>query len=303
MNHDPHKTPELRPARTRRGRRWLIRLLIVTMAIGMLWLTGIAERLFYHPDRAELDPPAEHRAEVFHVELDGRSIEGWFLHAAGIDSRNAPTIFHVHGNAGNIDSHLGFVDHLPAYGFNVVMFDYRGYGGSDGRAWSRNGLIADTTAVLAAIRQRDDIDPDRIGMYGQSLGGAIGLNVMAEDGGLRCAVIESAFTSWREIASNAVGGDPPAWYGRGLARVLIKDHARPVDAIGWIEAPILLLHGTADRVIPMSHSVRLHNAAQNAELLTGNGGRHNTLRGSHPELDDAMIAFFREHLGEVAETE
>ena len=133
-------------------------------------------------------------------------------------------------------------------------------------------------------------------MYAQSLGGAIGLNVMADRAELRSGLIMSSFSSWRDIAAAAVGGDPPGTVSRLLARILIRDHDRPDEAIARIDRPILLIHGTDDAIVPASHSRRLAEAGPTAELLEIDGGDHNDMRSTHPEVDRYVIEFFRRTL-------
>src|SRR5690606_26766670 len=99
---------------------------------------------------------------------------------------------------------------------------------SEGSAARRNDLIADTHAALNTLLARPDVDAGRIGLYGQSLGASIGLNVMAARAEIRAAVFESPFSSWRDIAATVAGGDPPNFMGRALATLLIADHARPI---------------------------------------------------------------------------
>ena len=255
------------------------------------------ERLFYYPQAGPTPPPADVAGaeSVRFTSADGTALYGWFLPAPG-GAAGAATILHVHGNAGNITSHRYFTEHLVPAGFNVFIFDFRGYGESEGRPTRREPLIDDTAAALDALLARDDVDPERIGMYAQSLGGAIGLNVMASRPEIRAAVIESAFSSWRTVAANAVGGDPPNAFGRFLAAVLIPDDDRPDDAIATIDRPILILHGTADTIVPFSHGETLAAVGPSATLMSLEGGRHNSLRDSHPEVDAAMIDFLRTHL-------
>ncbi|MHC4429578.1 MAG: alpha/beta hydrolase [Planctomycetota bacterium] len=272
-------------------------LVVLLGLLGTLTISGCMERLFYLPSPGTTPPPVELGAEgVWFQSADGTKLFGWFIPAAGPADPPAPTVLHVHGNAGNLEGHIGFTDYLPAAGFNLFVFDYRGYGQSEGRARRREPLVADSHAALDALLARDDVDPERLGMYGQSLGGSIGLLLMAERDEIRAAVIESPFTSWREIAAAAVGGDPPGAVSRFLAGCLIKDHLRPIDAIERIERPILIIHGTADRTIPVSHGRRLAAAAPNAEFVELPGGDHNTLRWSHPEVDRLTIEFLHRHL-------
>jgi dipeptidyl aminopeptidase/acylaminoacyl peptidase len=254
------------------------------------------EQLFYHPESGPTPVPSRFAGgeSVSFTSADGIKLHGWFIPAAG-GAVGAPTILHVHGNAGNIESHIGFTEYLPAAGFNLFIFDYRGYGQSEGSARTRGPLIDDTNAALDALLARNDIDRNRIGLYGQSLGGSIGLNVMANRPEIRCAVIESAFTSWRDIAAKVLGGGADS---KTLAAVLIGDSHRADEAIAKVQRPVLLLHGTSDSIIPVEHSRRLKEAGGAlVELVEFPGGDHNTLRDTHPEIEELVIEFFTANLG------
>jgi dipeptidyl aminopeptidase/acylaminoacyl peptidase len=278
----------------------VLRLPVILLVVGaILCVSGVLERLFYHPDAGTTPLPgivAGEEAMTF-TSADGTTLHGWFLPAVREGAGRpglAPTVLHVHGNAGNITSHIGFTDYLPSSGFNLMVFDYRGYGQSHGRATRRDDLIADTAAALAALRGRPDVDPDRIALYAQSLGGAIGLNVMADHPEIRAAVVESPFASWRDIAADALGGGPIA---RGIARLAIPDWRRPDAAIAAIDRPVLIVHGDADRIVPVEHGRRLAAAGPTAELIELPDGGHNTLRHTHPEIERIVVRFLREHLG------
>ncbi len=290
------------PNRSSRLRWFLSRGVVVLVATSLLLAlgsSGCMEKLFYYPTRGETIPPP-HLADaqsVWFPSADGTRLHGWLIAAAdGTPPQHAATILHVHGNAGNIESHVWFTEHLPPAGFNLFIFDYRGYGRSEGSARRRGPLIEDANAAVDALLSRPDVDPSRLGMYAQSLGGAIGLNVMADRPQVRAAVIESAFTSWREMAASAVGGDPPGRVSRFMAGLLIGDDHRPADAVARIDRPILLLHGTADSIVPVGHGRRLAAAGRTVQLVELDGGDHNSLRATHPEVDRLMIEFFRREL-------
>lgn len=280
-------------------------LLYLAALVLVLRLSGCMESLFYQPSVGPTPVPAElPGAElVTFASRDGTKLCGWFIPAktGAIASALAPTILHVHGNAGNINDHIWFSEYLPTAGFNVLIFDYRGYGQSEGRARRRGPLIEDANAALDHLLTRRDVDPKRIGMYGQSLGGSIGLNVMADRKEIRAAVIESAFASWRDMASCAVGGLQPGWLACGLARVLIPDTHRPAEAIARAarDRPILILHGDADHIVPVQHGRQLAQAGgANVQMMEVPGGDHNTLRETNPELERRVIEFFQKHLAD-----
>lgn len=275
-------------------------LAVIVAVVFVLWITGCMERQFYHPEAGPTPVPAGFAGaeEVAFVSDDGTRLNGWFIPAQTPETgRAVPTIVHVHGNAGNMSSHVGFSQSLPWAGLNLFIFDYRGYGQSAGKARARNDLIADTDAAIDALLARSDVDPARIGIFGHSLGGAMALNVMAHREEIGAAVIESAFSSWRDVAADAVAaGNRPGPIARLAAGVLIRDHRRPDEAIARIDRPILIVHGTADRIVPIHHAHVLHAAAPDAELVEIPGGAHNTLRETASDLDARVATFFHEHL-------
>lgn len=317
----PEPGPESAPRNRRAAWRAGIYALLALTLLGVS-LSGCAERLFYHPVHQTTPAPTEvipHAEKVFFSSGDGTRLCGWFLPSTTCPAREAATVVHLHGNAGSMLGHRFFVDWLPAHGFNVFMFDYRGYGESEGAAHTREDLVADARAALAAVRARPDIDPARVAVFAQSLGGAIaavvaGLEAAEEQAvveqdetqthgaqvpGLRALVLESPFASWRDVAANAVGGDPPNIVGRFLAWLLIRDEVdgvpRPEDAIALVECPVLIVHGDADSIVPVSHGRRLAAAAKQGVLVEFNGGEHNSLQDDHPRARQVILEFLREH--------
>lgn len=239
---------------------------------------GCVSGLFYQPDRKLYDTPDKHGLkyeEVFFRSKDGTQLGGWFLPAVG---EAKGTVIHFHGNAQNMSAHFGFVSWLPAQGFNLFVFDYRGYGTSAGKA-TREGVHEDSLAALDYIAARPGIDHNRLLVLGQSLGGA---NAIAAVGsrphpGIRAVVIESAFSSYREIVKDKIGAIPLLSLLRTpLSRLLIGNDYSPDAAIAAISpTSLLIIHGTDDGVIPVSHGKRLFELAREPkQLWIVEGGGH-----------------------------
>jgi dipeptidyl aminopeptidase/acylaminoacyl peptidase len=285
--------------------RWLIgvakRLVALGAIIGFLRVFGCTERLFYHPDRAPTPPPREASRVAFH-SADGTRLCGWWFaartsHDDPAPAAKRPTVIHIHGNAGNVADHIWFTNYLPSHGYNLFIFDYRGYGESEGSPRRRRDLIADAHAAIDYVLSRTDVNQELVGVYGQSLGGAIALNVVRDRREVRAAVIESSFTSWRDAAASVLSRVLPGALARYFAVVLIEDSMRPIDAIAAIDRPLLLIHGTADEIIPIEHGDALAAmAGAAAETLFLDGGEHNSLLDSHPELRHAVLAFLERTL-------
>jgi len=234
------------------------------LAWPMLLLGGCVESMFYHPDRVRYETPdalgLRYEAVRFRSD-DGTLLSGWFIPAVGrADPRQAKgTVIHLHGNAQNMSAHWRFVAWLPRQDYNVFVFDYRGYGESEGKPFSR-GLFEDSRSAIAYVRARPDADPTRLLVFGQSLGGtqAIAAVGSGQRDGVRAVAIESTFYSYSSIASDKVRG----------AGLLVGDtHAasKYVSAIAPI--PVLFIHGTDDLVIPFSHSQRLFDEAREPKRL------------------------------------
>jgi len=250
---------------------------VVILALFLIsrWRIG---QMFYYPDRTVYDTPAAHGLRFEQVSFssqDGTRLSGWFIPAVGM-ARG--TVIHFHGNAENMTSHFGFVSWLPAAGFNLFVFDYRGYGASAGRP-DRRGVYWDSRAALEYVRSRKDLEPNRLLLLGQSLGGAQAIVVAggSDRQGIRAVVSDSSFCSYRDIVRDKIAAMPLlSLIKTPLAQALIGNELSPADYIGRIApVPLLLIHGTHDEVIPYSHGERLYErAGQPKTLWRIEGGGH-----------------------------
>ena len=254
--------------------RALLRAGVLLMAL--LPLAGCIERMFFDPDARTYATPAQFGLAADEVSIPGPGasrLHGWFIAARGGGAAKG-TVLQVHGNAANISNHLPLVAWLPAAGYNVLLFDYRGFGRSDGSP-SLDGVVADTRAALAWLRARRDLEPNRLVVIGHSLGGASALRAVAADPqGVRALIVDSAFASYRRIARDAAGSlgaiAAPLFAGLPDAK------SDPVAAARELRVPLLVMHGSADGVIPIAHGEALFAAAPVAgrQWLRIEGGQH-----------------------------
>lgn len=249
------------------------RLIGIILAVAAsLLMAGCAQNLFYQPDDILYDVPIHlglNFEEVTFHSADGTALTGWFIPAAGIgDPKQAKgTAIHFHGNAQNISAHWRFARWLPQNGYNLFVFDYRGYGTSKGRPHVK-GVFEDSRAAIDYVRQRPDVNPERLIIFGQSLGGANALAAVGsgDRAGVRAVIIEATFTAYSDIASEKVPG----------SGVLMNDDYSPSRYVSRISPiPLLLIHGTADKIIPYSHAEQLFRlAGEPKHLITVAEGEH-----------------------------
>lgn len=236
---------------------------------------ALADRLFYHPTRTEYDAPENCRLAYESVRIP--STDGVWLHGWWFPSHGTPrgTVVHCHGNAGNITAHFRFVAWLPSCGFNVLCFDYRGYGQSTGKV-TRAGTLADAHAAVDHARGRPGVDPARMLLLGQSIGGTIGIRVAAERDDLCGVAFDGPFSSYRKEAY-FVARHSILWGVAGLvSRYLISDDLSAIEVVHRIApCPALFIAGTDDHIVDFRQAVELYEAAGDPkELRVVEGADH-----------------------------
>jgi len=225
--------------------------------------------LFFYPSRDLRPNPAVMLYapdDVCFMADDGVILQGWFFPAA--NSRGSVLV--LHGNADNISSHVNGVLWLVPAGFNVFIFDYRGYGASEGTP-SLEGVQRDAEAALAELLKLPGVDPQRIVVLGQSLGGTIAVNLAATSPlrqHVRLLVVDSAFASHRMIAREKLSQSCITWPLQYPLSFLVSDKFSPVDRIGEVSPiPVLILHGLDDPIVPLRHGRLLYAASREPREL------------------------------------
>lgn len=247
----------------------LLLAMLVFLASGC---TGVFFQPYHYQDYLLTPKRVGLSYEDVHFKAkDGVLLHGWFLPAEGYA---LGTILFLHGNAENISTHLGSVDWLPKSHFSVFLFDYRGYGSSEGKP-TLPGVIDDAESALRTLIARPDIDPNRIVVLGQSLGAALAVYVVARSElrpHVRALVVDSGFASYRRIARDKLReklGD--FWLTRILQLPLsftINDNYSPIRAIPLVSPiPVLIIHDGDDQVIPEHHATSLFAAAGEPKKL------------------------------------
>ena len=252
---------------------------VVLSAAACLLLAACESLLFYPAADLNGDPG---RLGLSYQEMsietaDGLALHGWFLPAEAARDTGCSVLF-LHGNAGNVSTHLPIVAWLPAAGYGVLLFDYRGYGRSPGEP-SLSGLQKDFHAALGALLSKEGVAPGDVIVFGQSLGGAVAVTALSaspQRHEIKALVIEGAPADYRAITREKLAAFWPSWpFQWPLARIMTDDF-RPAEAIAEIgPTPVLILHGQADRIVPPHHGEALFEAAGEPKTLWRlEGGEH-----------------------------
>ncbi|MFH1747083.1 MAG: alpha/beta hydrolase [Planctomycetota bacterium] len=264
--------------------KWTVRLTVLAILIGYPLLVGF-DGWFYYPNNTIYQLPQtyglEHEAVRFSTS-DSLTLNGWFLPAAR-PARG--TIIHFHGNAANISGHLLLVEWLPHRGYNVLMFDYRGYGESEGKV-TRAGTILDGHAAVDYALSRADVRGQPLFVYGQSLGGAVAAVVAAERPEIDAVVLESPFSGYRRIAARVVRQLVfSQWVANGLAALTVSAGYDPVNVIAEIAPrPLLVIVAGADEVCFPELGRELYEAAaEPKEFWSAPGAGHLNIREDHDQ--------------------
>jgi len=202
--------------------------------------------------------------EVWFRARDGVQLNGWYI--AG--STGSPLVLFFHGNAGNLSENLEYLKLLHGRGFPIFIFDYRGYGKSDGVPVRENDLYQDARGAVSYLERRG-WRHQRMIFFGQSLGAAVALQMALESppAGL---VMESSFTRMNDIVRHLspVGYYMAGWWGIDMP----FDNLAKIAAVG---VPLLMIHGEKDQVAPLEMTRRLYARAPQPKMLhIISGGGH-----------------------------
>ncbi len=242
--------------------------------------------LVYFPMRVIEETPAARGLAFEAVQLrasDGTRLGAWLIPA------DAPkgVVLVCHGNAGNISHRLDLAIFFRKLGLSTLLFDYRGYGESEGRPTER-GTYLDAEAAWDFLVTERKVPPGQIVVFGESLGGAVAA-WLAKDRQPGALVLQSTFTSLPDLGARLYPWLP--------VRLMSRFGYNTLEYVRQAKCPVLVMHSRSDEIVPFSHGAKLFEAASEPKELIELAGSHNDgfLLSGQASLD-ALAAFLAKHL-------
>lgn len=242
---------------------WTLLSIVIGYLLINLLLYAAQSSMMYHPVKDIYQTPAALGLDFEDVRFrsgDGPVISGWYVPAEG----GRGTVLFSHGNAGNISGRLETLRMLNSLGLNVLMYDYRGYGKSEGSS-SEENTYRDAMAAWNFLTKQKEIPANEIILMGRSLGGAVSawLATKTEPAAL---ILESTFTSAKDLAAELYPIFP--------VRILMKFNYPTLKYLKKISIPLLVLHSTNDGLVPFRHGKELYTAASEPKFFLEMRGEH-----------------------------
>lgn len=272
--------------------------LFLAAALFALTACGV-ERIFYYPNRvlyADPDKLGLTCQLVSYPTANGRMISALHFPAQG---PALGTIVHFHGNFANVSNHFPASYFLVRRGFNVLVFDYQGYGVSEGKP-NRARTIEDGQA---SVRWALALSTAPVGIFAQSLGAAVASVVAAKEPEVKAVVLEACFTTYRAAAAHAMKQSVITWpFAWVFPPLFVR---RKLDPWDWVEKisprPLLFIHGTTDRVVPSWMSEKLFARAREPKRLwlIPDAGHMECRRKAGQAYEATIAAFFEKAFKET----
>lgn len=248
------------------------RVLAAAAAAYLLVCAGFyvaQRRLVFEPDRTLHSVPGDYPFAVLDITIPGEAgqiLHGWWIPA---ERERAKVVLYLHGNDGNVSTNMHGIAPLRELGYSVLLIDYRGYGASGGSFPSEQGVYRDAQAGWDYLLGERRVPPADIVIYGHSLGGAIAIELALHHPDAAGLVVESSFTSVRDMAKL------DARYTLIPLGPLLNQRFDSIDKVRRLALPVLYIHGTADEIVPFEMGKALYAATPTARgFVPVPGGRH-----------------------------
>lgn len=235
----------------------------------LVFLYVMQRQLTYFPDTSVPQPAmfAVPEAEIVSVKTDdGLELRGWYVPPSDDEK---PVILMYHGNAGHIGIRAFKMRPYIDAGYGFLMAEYRGYGGNKGTPNEEN-LYLDGRSYFKYLTDQQALSNDRIVLYGESLGTGVAVQMATEFKGVAAVMLEAPYTSLPDVGQN--------YYFLLPVKLLMKDKFDSLSKIKGIDAPLIILHGEKDMVVPYRFGKRLYEVADEPKQMESfRHGGHNNL--------------------------
>jgi fermentation-respiration switch protein FrsA (DUF1100 family) len=243
--------------------KWFLVLIVIYIGwMGSLYF--LQEKLIFYPSQSAEKVPVPAKMpveEVFFETSDGVKLQGFYVPTEGATE----TVLFFHGNAGNVSYRFDRLYVPWSLGKNALIFDYRGYGLSEGEISNEVDLYLDGAAALDFLVSEKGAMPENVILWGRSLGAAVALE-LATKNSIKKLILESPFLSIRQLARERFW-----WFPSLLVRYQFDNKSK----ISEIEAPLLIFHSEEDETVPFAHGKKLLELASEPKELVPLSGEHN----------------------------
>jgi pimeloyl-ACP methyl ester carboxylesterase len=226
--------------------------------------------------------PQDYGCKFEEVTFGPHGVHGYWL-----ASNAAQTLIYHHGNGGNVGDNSEHACRLNKFGFNVLVFDYRGYGNSKGEFPSEHAVYQDAEVAWDFATQQKRIAPREIIIYGHSLGAAVAIEMARRHPNASGLISESGFTSVYEMAKR------DKLFRFFPVRLIVHQEMDSISKLPQINMPVLIIHGARDKVVPADMAEELYAAANQPKqkLIVPAGGHDNTAAIGGDDYKRAVLGF------------
>jgi fermentation-respiration switch protein FrsA (DUF1100 family) len=273
----------------------------VLLAALLMSLSACSNLLFFPLKEVPFTPTVaklQYR-DITLTAADGTRLHAWWLPAKeGVALKG--TVLHLHGNGGNVATHLGGSYWLPEQGYQVLLLDYRGYGTSEGSP-DLPGVYQDIDAAFAWLHSAPETQGQPLYVLGQSIGGAVAVHYLSEHpqqaNRLTAMVLDGVPASYRDVAQLTLSNSWLTWPLQVPLSWLVPDGDSAITSIGNLpQLPLLIYHSIDDTVVPLSNGVSLYQAARPPRVFQPTRGGH-VQTFADPVWRQVMVLFLSDPQG------
>ncbi len=273
-------------------KRILIALLVLyLLACGALY--AAQAHFIFFPERKISSLPQNFGcvAEDVSIHEGSNTLQGWWL-----PGTNGKTVLYLHGNGGNISANAQHACRFQKMGFATLLFDYRGYGKSDGSFPSEKTVYEDANRARSYLIAERHIAPADVIFYGHSMGGAVAVEMAKRHADTSALIIESTFTSLADM------GARDRIYRIFPLKLLLTQKMDSISKISSLRMPILFIHGTADAIVPAQMTQQLFDRARGEKslFLVMGAGHENCAAVAGKSYAEAVLKFFGNDVAQPA---